>query len=63
MVASHASLTGDLAHNPGMYPDWKSNPQPFGLKASTQSTKPHQPGQCQSLDEDDNLPYEYHLLD
>ena len=23
----------------------------------------HQPGQCQSLDEDDNLPYEYHLLD
>ena len=39
MVASHASLTGDLAHNPGMYPDWKSNPQPFGLKASTQSTE------------------------
>ena len=24
-VASHAPSTGDLAHNPGMCPDWESN--------------------------------------
>ena len=35
----------DLARNPGMYPDWESNQQPFGSQASTQSTEPHQPGQ------------------
>ena len=32
-------------HNPGTYPDWESNQQPFGLQAGTQSTEPHQPGQ------------------
>ena len=37
-------LTGDLAHNPGMCPDWESIQQPFGLQAGTQSTEPHQPG-------------------
>ena len=26
-----------------MCPDWESNQQPFGLKAGTQSTEPHQP--------------------
>ena len=36
--------TGDLAHNPGMCPDWESNQRPFGSQASTQSTEPHQPG-------------------
>ena len=35
---------GDLAHNPGMCPDWESNQQPFGSQANTQSTEPHQPG-------------------
>ena len=25
VVASHASPTGDQAHNPGMCPDWESN--------------------------------------
>ena len=25
VVASHASVTGDLAQNPGMCPDWESN--------------------------------------
>ena len=44
VVASHAPPTGDLAGNPGMCPDWKSNCQPFGLQASTQSAEPHQPG-------------------
>ena len=37
-------LTGDLAHNPGMCPDWESNQWPFGLQASAQSTELHQPG-------------------
>ena len=25
VVASHMDPTGDLAHNPGMCPDWESN--------------------------------------
>ena len=37
--------TRDLAHNPGMCPDWESNQLPFGLQVGTQSTEPHQPGQ------------------
>ena len=39
-----ASPTGDLARNPGMYPEWESNWQPFGSQACTQSTEPHWPG-------------------
>ena len=35
--------TGDLACNPGMYPDWESNWPPFGSQAGTQSTETHQP--------------------
>ena len=35
--------TGDLACNPGMYPNWESNLQPFGSQAGAQSTEPHQP--------------------
>ena len=31
VVASHTPPTGDLAHNPGMCPDWESNQQPFGV--------------------------------
>ena len=46
---SHASLTGDLAHSPGMCPDWESNQGPFGLQASAQSTELHQPGWNLSL--------------
>ena len=42
--------TGDLAHNPGMGPDWESNQWPFGLQASTQPTEPHQPGLCFTSD-------------
>ena len=45
VVASHMPPTGKLALNPGMCPDWELNSQPCGLQASTQSTKPHQPGQ------------------
>ena len=35
---------GDVARNPGMCPDWESNPWPFGSQVGTQSTEPHQPG-------------------
>ena len=45
VVASHMPPAGDLAHNPGMCPDWELNQWPFGLQAGTQSTEPHQPGQ------------------
>ena len=30
MVASQAPPTGDLARNPGMWPDWESNWRPVG---------------------------------
>ena len=43
VVASRAPPTGELAHNPGMCPDWELNRQPFGFQAETQSTEPHQP--------------------
>ena len=44
LVASRAPPAGDLAHNPGMCPDWESNQRPLSFQAGTQSTKPHQPG-------------------
>ena len=39
VVASRASPTGYLAHNPGMCPDWESNQRPFGLQAWAQSSQ------------------------
>ena len=36
--------TRDLAHNPGMCPDWESNQQPFASQAPAQSTEVHQLG-------------------
>ena len=42
-VVSHTPPTADLAHNPGMCPNWESSKQPFGSKASAQPTEPHQP--------------------
>ena len=44
VVATHAPPTRDLAHNPGMCPDWESNRRPFGSQAGSQSTEPPQPG-------------------
>ena len=44
VVASLSRPTGDLAHNPGMCPDWESNQWPFGSQACAQSTELHQPG-------------------
>ena len=43
-VGSVCSGPEDMAHNPGMCPDWESNQRPFGSQATTQSTEPHQPG-------------------
>ena len=46
VVASYVAATGDLAHNPGMCPDWESNRRPFGsFAACTQSTELGQPRQ------------------
>ena len=54
VVAFHVSPTGDLAHNPGMCPDWESNWQPLNLQTSIQSTEPHQPEQiCHFLTNED----------
>ena len=52
VVASHAPPNRNLACNPGMCPDWESNQLSFGSQASTQSTKPHQPGhyRCFNID-------------
>ena len=44
VFASHSPPTGDLAHNPGMFPDWESNQRPLGSQSGTQSTEPRQPG-------------------
>ena len=44
VVASHVPPTRDLAHSPGMCPDWESNQWPFCSQAGTQSIEPHQPG-------------------
>ena len=44
MVASHEPPTEDLAHNPGICPDWESNQQLFGSQPGAQSTELYQPG-------------------
>ena len=44
VVAFCSPPTGDLACNPGMYPDWELNQHPFGSQAGAQSTEPHWPG-------------------
>ena len=44
VAASRAPTTGDLAHNPGMCPDWESNQRPFDSQAGTQSAEPGRPG-------------------
>ena len=43
VVDSGTPPTGDLACNPGMFPDWELNWRPFGLQAHAQATEPHQP--------------------
>ena len=42
-VASGTPPTEDLAHAPGMCPDWEPNQRPPGSQAGTQSTELHQP--------------------
>ena len=46
LVASRLPPTRDLVCNPGMYPDWELNRQPFGLQDSAQPTELHQSGLC-----------------
>ena len=43
LVASPMPPNGDLAHNPGLWPDQESNRWPFGLQVGVQSTEPCQP--------------------
>ena len=33
VIASHVAPIGDLAHNPGMCPDWELNQRPFGSQS------------------------------
>ena len=44
VVASRTPPTEDLAHNPGLCPDWELNWQPISSQAHAQTTEPHQPG-------------------
>ena len=39
VVASRMPPARDLAHNPGMCPDWESNQRPFGSQAGAQPTR------------------------
>ena len=41
--------TGDLAHDPGMCPDWESNQWPFGSQSQPQSTETHQSGNLENV--------------
>ena len=44
LVVSCTPPTGDLACNPGMWPDQESNQQIFGLQDGAQPTEPHWSG-------------------
>ena len=55
VVASCAPPTGDLAHNPGMCPDWELNLQPFGPQDDAQPTKSHWPGPLYTINIEQNL--------
>ena len=43
------TLYWDLAHNPGMCPDWESNQWPLASLVGAQSTESHQPGQVSRI--------------
>ena len=49
LVASHMPLTGDLACNPGMCPDWELNRWPFSWQTCAQSTEPHHTSQGEKV--------------
>ena len=38
-------VASSWALNPGMYPDWEANQQPFDSQTGAHPTAPHQPGQ------------------
>ena len=48
-VCNWSPPTRDLAHNPGMCPDWELNLQSSSLQAGAQSTEPHKPGLARSF--------------
>ena len=48
-VASHVPLAGDLAHSPGMCPDWESNQPPFTLQAAAKAALAILTQSCHSL--------------
>ena len=41
----HTCLDQGWTQNPGMCPEWESNPQPFGYLLDALTTDPHRPGQ------------------
>ena len=43
-VASHTCPAGGPSCDPGRWPDWELNWQPFGSQAGAQSSEPYQPG-------------------
>ena len=49
LAASDTLPVRNLACNPGLCPDRKSNQRPFSSQAGTQSTEPHQPGLKESI--------------
>ena len=53
--ASHAAPTGDLACNPGMYPDWEPNWLLFDSQAHAQSTELHWPGTLSYIFKSQNI--------
>ena len=55
VVAFSGPPTGDLACNPGMYPDWEPNWLPFDSQAHAQSTELHWPGTLSYIFKSQNI--------
>ena len=49
VAASCVPPNGDLAHNPGMCPDWEWIQRSFGSQARAQSSELYQPGNSTSF--------------
>ena len=63
MCGCHVPPAGDLARNPGMFPDWELNRQPFGSQSGTQSTELHQPGLLMIFVLINTLSYHLHAIE
>ena len=44
LIACHTRPDQGRTRNPGMCPDWESNPGPFAVQDGTQPTEPHRSG-------------------